>query len=116
MEKYQCLVCGREMQQHHKIKFIDYSCVRDDHHFSWRIVEEWDPVNYTKMNTKMAKLRVRVGEGKNRMCIKIHYDDGYTEVWSTPKSSRIRIDQIIPLDFKDIEKLKNKIRTILVFA
>lgn len=116
MQKYQCLVCGREMTEHHKIKFIDYSCIRDDHHFSWRVVEEWDQEDYTSRGKKVTKLRVRLGEGKNRMCLKIHYDEGYTEVWSTPLSSRIRIDQIIAPDFKDVEKLKNKIRTILVFA
>ena len=107
MQNFDCLVCNKQMEMHHKIIFVDYSCNHsDDHHFSWRI----------KDNT-LAKLRIRFQENNERLCMKIHYDEGYTEVWSKAKSTnRIRINQIVVPNFEDIEKLKNKIRTLLVFG
>lgn len=106
LEKYQCLVCGKEMELHHKISYIDHSCGKqDDHHFSWRLVEG-----------NMVKLRIRFQTGKERLCLKIHYDEKYSEVWTGGKSERIRINQIIIPNFEDIEALKNKIRMCLVFS
>lgn len=107
MQKFQCLVCNKEMEVSHKIAFIDHYCNRTDHHhFSWRIKDN-----------KLIKLRIRFEDGKERLCLKVHYDEGYSEVWSRTKSgNRIRINQIIVPDFVDIDKLKNKIRTILVFG
>ncbi len=96
------------MAVHHKISFIDHSCNHnpDDHHFSWRI-----------KNGNLAKLRIRFGMGTRRLCLKIHYDEGYSEVWSKASTTnRLRINQIIIPKFEDIELLKNKIRTLLVFA
>jgi hypothetical protein len=109
MEKYNCLVCNKEMEIHNKIAFVDYICNRsDDHHFSWRI-----------KNQSLIKLRIRFQDDKHRLCLKVHYDEQYSQVWSkakTPDIDRIRINQIIVPNFEDIEKLKNKIRTLLVFG
>ena len=105
-QNFNCLVCGKVMKINHQIAYIDHSChTQDDHHFSWRIV-----------NDKLAKLRVRFNEGRERLCLKVHYDEGYSEVWTGSKSVRLRVNQIIIPNFEDIEKLKNKIRTILVFS
>jgi len=95
------------MEMYHRIAFIDYSCSHhDDHHFSWRI----------KDNT-LAKLRIRFGQGREQLCLKVHYDEGYSEVWSKTKpNNRIRINQIIVPNFEEVDKLKNKIRTLLVFG
>jgi hypothetical protein len=33
-DKHFCLVCGEEMELHHKIEYVDYACVKhDDHHY-----------------------------------------------------------------------------------
>jgi hypothetical protein len=104
MEKYQCLVCHKEMEIYHRIKFIDHSCVSKDHNFSWRI-----------QDGQLIKLRIRFLNDKERLCLKVHYDDKYSEVWGQTGSARIRLDQIIIPDFENIEILKNKLRTILVF-
>jgi hypothetical protein len=106
LEKFQCLVCGKEMEITHKIKYVDHFCsTQEDHHFSWRIV-----------GGNLAKLRIRFQDGNERLCLKVHYDENYSEVWTGAKSERLRINQIIEPNFQDIEKLKNKLRTILVFS
>ncbi len=107
MQKYQCLVCNKDMMMAHRIAFVDYYCNgQDDHHFSWRI-----------KNDQLLKLRIRFESKGERLCLKVHYDEKYSEVWSKAKTSnRIRINQIVVPDFMDIEKLKNKIRMMLVFS
>jgi hypothetical protein len=102
-----CLLCGKQMDQTNRILYTDYYCTGDDsmgrHHFTMRI----------KDNT-MAKLWVHFFD--DELHLKVHYDEKYSQVWSSSKSERIKIDQIIIPDFMNIEKLKNKIKTILVFS
>jgi len=107
MEKLRCLVCDREMEANNKIMYIDHFCDKvDDHHFSMRIREN-----------VMHKLRIRFQTGDERLCLKVHYDEGYSEVWTRSNSElRVKIDQIVVPDFTDAEKLKDKIRTILLFS
>lgn len=107
MEKLHCLICDREMEANNKIMYVDNFCDKvDDHHFTMRIREG-----------AMHKLRIRFQTGDERLCMKIHYDDGYTEVWSkSDPKVRVKIDQIIVPDFTNIEKLKDKMRTILMFS
>jgi hypothetical protein len=107
MEKYNCLVCNREMESKHLNMYEDHFCnTQKDHNFSWRI-----------RHNNLAKLRIRFMTGQERLCLKIHYDEGYSEVWSKINTAnRIRINQIVVPDFTDLEKLKNKIRTLLVFG
>lgn len=106
-DKHFCLVCGNEMTMDHKIEYADYYCaLRDTHHFSYRVKEN-----------RMIKLRVRLGEGRDKIQLKVHYDDGYSEIWRSSRSvNRPRINHIIAPDFTDLEKLKNKIKTYLLFA
>lgn len=91
---------------YHKITFADYTCRQDDHMLSYRV-----------QNNSMIKLRIRFGEGDSKLHLKVHYDEGYSEVWKFSKSvNRIRINKIVVPDFTDIEKLKNKIKMCLVFG
>ena len=105
LQNFNCLVCNNLMKRKYNITYIDHSChIWTDHHFSWRIV-----------NDNISKLRIRFSDDNERLCLKVHYDEGYSEVWTSSNSTRLKINQIIVTNFEDIEKLKNKIRTILVF-
>lgn len=105
-EKHFCLVCSQEMRAHHEIVWSDYVCSQSEHHFSYRVVDH-----------RMVKLRVRFGAGEHKLHLKVHYTQDFSEVWSRSKSThRIRINHIIVPDFSDVEKLKNKIKTCLVFG
>jgi hypothetical protein len=107
MTTYQCLICNEDMRADHYIKYIDHSCilVRSGHILTFRI-----------KGHQMIKLRVFFNDGHERLGLKVHYDEGYSEVWSYSNSKKIRINQIVIPDFMDIEKLKNRIRTCLVFV
>jgi predicted SAM-dependent methyltransferase len=111
MENYQCLVCNQDMEMHHKIAYIDLTCNKHpDHRLTMRIIHN------VMMDTKtLAKLRIAFDN--ERLHLKVHYDQKYSEVWSKNNSShRIKINHIIAPDFTDLEKLKNKIRMLLVFS
>lgn len=111
MQKYQCFVCGEEMEMHHKIAYMDYTCNKnDEHQLSIRIVHNM------MMDTKTLT-KLRLAFYKERLHLKIHYDQKYTEVWAKANSpNRIKINQIVVPDFTDLAKLKNKIRMLLVFG
>ena len=95
-------------------QYTDYSCkTTEDHHYSFRLIEDIDACNF-----KMSKERIRLtDESGEALRLKMHHDKGYSEVWSVANSpNRIRIDSIIVPNYKDIPKLKNKIKTYLVFG
>lgn len=126
MEKLQCLVCGKEMEEHHKIAYVDYTCNDVDytsnklqgmgHQLTLRIVhDDWMDGSIKMRTPRMAKLRVAFY--RERLFLKVHYDDKYTEVWAKNNSvHRNRINMIVVPDFSNIDKLKNKIKTLLVFG
>jgi hypothetical protein len=109
LQKYECSVCHKELALEDKTTHKDYICSgSEDHHYSIRIKDG-----------VISKLRVRFDNDKDRMVLKVHYDEGYSEVWSQATYSsegKIKLNQIVPTNFEDIPKLKNKIRTILVFS
>lgn len=111
MEKYYCLICNSEMMLYDQLTCKDYHCreFKDDHHFAMRIRDH-----------SMETLRVRFTEGNRRLCLKVHYSRGYSEIWDeaneNSSDNRYVVKQIIVPDFMDIEKIKQKIKTILVFG
>lgn len=113
MEKFDCLLCGKEMETRHRITHVDYHCTTEkDHHFAWRL-RRIQPHE----DLQMITLRIKLMTGEESLYLKLHYDKGYSEVWSIDRTTqRIKINSIIYPDFTDIEKLKRKIKTILVFS
>lgn len=111
MQKLDCLVCGEEMEMHHKIAYYDYVCNKHpDHRLTMRIVHN------VMMDIK-ALTKLRVAFDSDRLHLKIHYDLSYSEVWAKNNTTqRIKINHIISPDFSNIEKLKDKIRMLLVFS
>lgn len=105
------------MTQHHKLAYEDYVCNNDpDHQLSLRIVNDFWMDGSIQMKTpRMTKLRVAFY--RERLHLKVHYDEKYSEVWARANSPhRIRINQVVTPDFSNIDKLKNKIKTLLVFG
>lgn len=116
MEKFDCLLCGKEMEKRHRISHIDYHCTTEtDHHLAWRMAVE--DITAPQLSWKILQLRIKFMTGDENLYLKLHYDKGYSEVWSKDRTTqRIKINSIIYPDFTDVEKLKKKIRTILVFS
>jgi hypothetical protein len=124
-DQHYCLICSGEMHSHHHVEHSDFSCAqKEDHHFSYRVVEEnmileeggWSFSAVGRF--KMTKMRIRLfDEDGSALRLKMHYDKGYSEVWTVPNSpNRIKINSIVIPDFGDLPKLRNKIKTYLVFG
>lgn len=111
MQNYNCLICNGLMVGHHKIAYYDYVCNKqDDHQLSFRIV-------HNIMNDTRRMQSLRIAFYRERLHLKVYYDDKYSEVWAKVNSAnRIKINHIIVPNFSDIEKLKDKIRMLLVFS
>lgn len=106
-DEHFCMICDKKMEGNHNVDYSDYTCRwQEDHHLSYRV-----------RDNMMIILRIRFSspEGQH-LRLKIHYDLKYSEVWSAPKSKRVRIDHIIVPNFTCLEVLKNKIKTCLVFG
>lgn len=108
-----CLICQQKLQYRNYVPvFNDYYCNQEDHHLSYRVKEDLNG-DYI-----MTKMRIRLtDENDSVVRLKIHYDLGYSEVWKLANSiDRIRIDSIVIPDFTDLAKLKNKLKTFIVFG
>lgn len=71
-------------------------------------------------DSKILKFKLRLtNDDDSKITCKIHYDSGYSEVWtgiSFNLSDRININHIIELDFSNIEKIKKKLKTYMLFS
>ena len=108
MEKHTCPLCQKDLDIENKIKYIDYSCTTsDDHYFAKRIKGD-----------EMIKMKVRFTDPDGeKLYFKINYDLGGSQVWTKSNDNiRTEIQSVFIPDFSDITKLKNKIRTYLVFS
>lgn len=112
-----CPICNKKMWTNDKIKYTEFSCIQDEHTYACRYVE--DTFNHV---INMTKIKLRVGNKNNiSYYLKVNYDYGFSEVWSKDSASkkdvpRAKINQIVNIDFNDLEKIKTKIKTLLVFS
>ena len=113
-----CPICQRELKKEHRIKHIDYHCfpVMRSHHYALRTTITGEKIE--------CKIRFKEADG-DRIFLKVQYIKGYSEVWSddgdwtlddASPPPRTRIEQVIDLNFDDLDKLQNKIKTMLVFG
>jgi len=110
-DKISCPFCLQELQprtlcsSYYKTEYTDYFCNTLGHLFSERYV-----------NNKLSILKIKVIEHKISYNIKIYFDSGYTEVWKGDiLSPRIKINTTFMPDLNKINKIKNKIKTLLIF-
>jgi hypothetical protein len=112
MERF-CPICLRALTESHKISYIDYHCHPPvkGHHYAERIKDD---------QTLRMKIRLtEEGSGPDlpHMYLHIHYDDGYSEIWTNPgQTDRIRIHHIFVPDFTNLNALKSKLQTYIIFS
>lgn len=85
--------------------YTDYVCWRDDHSLAYRV-----------RGNVFVKIRIGFRGKGEQLHLKIHYDEGYSEVWTWNDLPRVRINQVVYTDFSNLDKLKDKIKTLLLFA
>lgn len=113
-----CPVCQKQLTLHEdfeKEMSRDYVCNynQDDHRYVHRI-----------KNDKITIYKVRFTEPDgSKLLFKVSYEKEQTEIWTLPsdeyidnETSIVNIDNAIEADFRDISKLKNKIKIYLLLS
>ena len=106
-ERHFCPICNNLMTFNKVLNYYNYGCGIHDtnHHLFYRV-----------QNNKISKLRIRLQDGNQMLRLKVHYDENYSEVWVQKNVEKIIVNSIIPIDFSNLEKLKDTLRVILLFG
>ena len=110
--EYNCPICQRKLTKEHKISHIDYHCYPPllDHHYAKRVDRE----------NKLLQVKIRLTEENDTtLYYKIDLEENQSYVWTKPGAidkNRIKIDYAIIPDFTDLEKLKLKLKTYIIFS
>lgn len=104
------------MIEERKRDYTDYACYKSSDIHSYR-------VRLFSGLPLLLKVRLTCNEPKigNRLFLKMNFQKGISQVWQLDmdqktKSERITINHVFAPDWSQIDKLKNKIRTYLVFS
>lgn len=104
-----CPICHRQLRIRKHNNVIDYDCYPspDDHHYAERIE-----------NDSPTIVKIRISPKQHTLFVKVNIDSNTSEIWTTPDDTinRITVNYNIPLDFSDLHKLENKIRTYLMLS
>jgi hypothetical protein len=110
--EHQCPICQNKLEpQENKILYQDYVCRYnlDSHSFIYR---------YRPAVNEVAQLKVRITDDDgSKLYFKVYYDQDRSEVWTrTNDNQRINIEHAFVPDYSDLDKLKQKIRTYIIFS
>lgn len=85
----------------------DFICRKENHFLAKRV----------KSTGETSILKFRLKEGNEKLFIKLNYKSNHTSIWTKPNEVRpIRVPGLIALDLSNIHKLKQKIKTYLLFS
>lgn len=110
-----CPICQRILTVEHKISYVDYHCHPSvkGHHYAERMKDD----HHLRMKIRLTDVVMSSGPDLPHMYLHIHYDDGYSEIWTNPDQlDRIRIHHVFVPDFTDLNALKNKLQTYIIFS
>lgn len=109
MTKHHCPFCNSELEECHKILYIDYSCSNFDHTFIKRIVQK---------DKSLWRVKIRFTEPNGeKLYLQIYFKEGFTEVWKHSNNMpRTKVNCVFEPDYNNPESIRNKIRTLLVFS
>jgi len=107
-----CPFCHKQLSVFDNISYIDYLCPSQakDHHYAER---------HSNMNDFLkSKIKIRLSPTEDKLFLRVHLDDNYSEIWTEPGnlSNAIRINHAIEVDFNELSKLENKLRTYIMLS
>lgn len=107
-----CPICQKKLTQDVKQDGLDYHCFppQTDHHYSKRVSLE--------DQQQILKMKVRMGSGETRLYFKVNYDQGFSQVWTDPddEEAKIQINHVFDPDLTDLQALRQKLKTYMVFS
>jgi hypothetical protein len=104
----QCPICKSEMNKNDLVSYIDYFCwpIKEDHHYSRRI-----------RGTELQIEKIRISTKEETFYLKLDYSNILSEIWTKPNGShKVQLDHLINVDFTDLNKLEEKLKTYILFS
>lgn len=113
MEQF-CPICKLKLVQTPNPKHADFRCYKDDSHFFAKRLT----LNHESLDApELLKVKVKFQIGnESPWYLRVNYDQNTSEVWTEENPIRIVINQVFNPDFSDLIKLKEKIRTYMLFS
>lgn len=110
LENTTCPICNQSMEKEDSSDqqlYSDFHCRRGSHFFAKRI-----------QDGQLTKIKIKIlDESNSYLYMKINFDEGTTQVWKkTSKDTRVNIDHACHLDLSNLDKIKSKIKTYLLFS
>ena len=106
---YSCPICKKSLTV--KMNTTDYICRDDRNHVYIQRVED--------NKITIIKIRLIEVDGSKMFC-KIRYDKNISEVWiannDNISNQRVQINHALDTDLADLDKLKQKLRTYILFS
>lgn len=104
---HKCPICNKKL---HLLtskynENIDYICRQNDHFFGRRFV-----------NDKLIIMKLRVLDNKEKIFLKIYFDENRTEIWKNELFDVIHIKKIIEIQDFSLSAILNKIKTLYIFS
>lgn len=105
-----CPICNQKLTPINTpdaLLYNEYRCRQDDHFFTSRMKGD-----------QILKVKVRLGSDatNDKLFLRVEYDKGTTEVWTKSYSDKVTISETMVPDFSDLKRLRNKIKTYLLFS
>lgn len=106
---YVCPICHKNLFKSERQYFVgeDLECVvYSDHYFAGRISDE-----------KFSLIKIRLNDGAHKLFMRVNFDDNISYFWTKQGDlNPIKINCAVQPDFSDLSKLKQKIKTYLLFS
>lgn len=106
---HQCPICQNSLSEEevfHQSEEKDFVCHKENHFFGARLKDN-----------KPIALKLRLTDGKDKLYLRINYEANYSSIWTKADEPRpIKVPGVISSDFSDLDKIKRKIKTYLLFS
>lgn len=104
----ECPICQATLKIDKFNNIIEEKCIAniEDHFYCTR----------SSKNDFISKQKIRLKDNEHNLVIVINHDQQTCEVWRDDDSKKISVPISFQADFSDLEKIKQKIKTYLLFG
>lgn len=105
----QCPICQAALKRDSFNNIIEEKCISDaeDHFYCTRSYAQDEII---------LKQKIRLKDNEHNLIIVIHHDQQTCDVWRDDDKKKISVPISFQADFSDLDKIKQKIKTYLLFG
>lgn len=107
-----CPICQAQLKREKlDSSLVEEKCIADieSHFYALRISE----LEYSNL---ILKQKIRLKDNEHNLIIVINHDQQTCDVWRDDDTKKISVPLTFQIDFSNLEKIKQKIKTYLLFG